>query len=64
MIDAGVLRHFEEYVAEMEKLLAENDQWGSCKHLESTVGMGGKSEISKQFIGDEDGALTRQGAHS
>ena len=57
VIDAGL--HASEYLAETERLLADNDQRGFYKHLHGTVGMGGRKARSEQFIMDEDGTLLR-----
>ena len=50
---------FEEYLAETERLLADNDQRGFYKHLKGTVGLGGRKARSEQFIMGEDGTLLR-----
>ena len=65
VIDAGVHDRFEEYVliAEMEKLLAKNDQRCFYKHLQDTVGMGGKKTLSEHFVWNEDGTLLRDKVH-
>ena len=55
MIDAGLHAYFEEYLAETERLLADNDQGGFSKHLKGTVGLGARKARSEQFIIDEDG---------
>ena len=39
VIDAGLHAYFEEYLAETERLLADNDQRGFYKHLKGTVGL-------------------------
>ena len=49
MMDAAVHSCFEEHVAETEKLPAENDQRGFCKHLKGTVEIGEKKAMSGQF---------------
>ena len=49
--------NFEEYLAETERLLADNDQRGFYKRLKGTVGLGGRKARSEQFIMDEDGPL-------
>ena len=41
MIDAGLHAYFEKYLAETERLLADNDQRGFYKHLKGTVRLGG-----------------------
>ena len=38
VIDAGLHAYVEDYLAETERLLADNDQRGFYKHLEGTVG--------------------------
>ena len=58
-IDAASLAYLEEYLVEMEIILADNDQRGFCKHLKSTVGLDGRKARSEQFIRDEDGTLPR-----
>ena len=50
--------YFEEYLAETERLLANDDQRGFPKH-QSTVGLGRTKARSEQFIRDEDGTLLR-----
>ena len=59
VIDAGLHTYFEEYLAETERLLADNDQQGFCKHLKGAVGLGGRKARSERFIMDEDGTLLR-----
>ena len=59
MIGAGLHAYFEDYLAEAERLLADNDQRGFYKHLKGTVGFGGRKARSEQFIMDEDGTLLR-----
>ena len=59
VIDAGLHAHFEEYVAETERLIADNDQGGFYTHFKGTVGLGGRKPRSEQFIMDEDGTLLR-----
>ena len=57
MIDAGLHAYFEEYLAETERLIADND--GVYKHLKGTMGLGGRKARSEQFIMDDDGTLLR-----
>ena len=59
VIDAGLHAYFEEYLAETERLFADNAQRGFSKHLKGTVGLGGRKVRSKHFIMDEDGTLLR-----
>jgi len=59
VIDAGLHAYFEEYLAETERLLADNDQRGFYKHLKGTVGLDGRKASIEQFIMDEDGTLLR-----
>ena len=59
MIAAGLHAFFEAYLAETERLLANNDQKGFYKHLTSTVGLEGTKARSEQFNRDEDGTLLR-----
>ena len=59
MIDAGLHAYFEEYLAETDRLLADNDQRSFYQHLKGTVGLGGRKARSEQFIMDEDGTLLR-----
>ena len=40
-IDAALHTFFEKYLAETERLLADNDQRGFYKHLKGTVGSEG-----------------------
>ena len=58
-IDAGLHAYFVEHLAETERLLAKNDQWGFYKQLKGTVGLGSRKARSEQFIMDEDGTLLR-----
>ena len=46
VIDAGLHAYVEEYLAETERLLADNDQRGFYKHLTGTVGLGGRKASS------------------
>ena len=59
VIDAGLLVYFEEYLAETEIILADNDQQGFYKHLKGAVGLDGRKARSEQFIMDEDGTLLK-----
>ena len=59
MIDEGLHAYFEEYLAETERLLADNDQRGFYKHLKGTVGLDSRKARSEQFIMDEDGTLLK-----
>ena len=59
VIDAGWHAHVQEYLAEAERLLAENDQRGFYKHVKGTVGLAGRNVRSEQFIMDQDGTLLR-----
>ena len=59
VIEAGLHAYFEEYPAETERLLADNNERGFYKHLKGTVGLGGRKARSEQFIMDEDGTLLR-----
>ena len=59
VIDAGLHVYIEEYLAETEKLLADNDQWGFYKQLKGAVGLGGRKARSEQFIMDGNGTLLR-----
>ena len=60
MIAAGVYAYFEEYLAETERLLANNDQQGVYKHQKSTIGLEGKKARNEQVIRDENGTLLRR----
>ena len=44
-------------------LFADNDQRGFCKHLEGTVGLGGRKARIEQFIMEEDGTPLRDKVH-
>ena len=59
MIDAGLHAYVEDYLAETERLLADNDQRGFCKHLKGTVRLDGRKARSEQFIMDDDGTLLK-----
>lgn len=55
---AGVRAYFEEYLAETEGLVADDDQRVLYDHLKSTVGLGGKREkrgASSSSIQDKTG---------
>ena len=51
--------YVEEYLAETESLLADDDQRGFYKNLKGTVGLDGRKAKNEQFIRDEDGTLPR-----
>ena len=57
--NAGLHAYFQEYLAETQRLLADNDQRGFYKHLKGTVGLGGPKVRSKKFNMDDDGTLLR-----
>ena len=57
--DAGWHAHVEEYLAEAERHLAENDQRSFHKHVRGTVGLAGRKVRSEQFIMNQDGTLLR-----
>ena len=57
VVGAGRHAYFKEYIAETERLLANNDLRGFYRHLKRTVGWEGKTARSEQFIRDEDGTL-------
>ena len=57
VIAAGVHTYFGDYLAETERLLANNEQRGFYKHLKSTVGLIRTEAMSEQFTSDEGGAL-------
>ena len=60
VIDAGLYAYFEEYLAETERLLADNDQRGFYnKHMKGTVGLDGRNARSDNLIVEEDGTLLR-----
>ena len=59
VIDAGLHAYFEDFLAETERTLADNDQRGFYKHLKGTVGLGGRKARSEQFIMDENRKLVR-----
>ena len=59
VIAAGRRAYFEEYLAETERLVANNDQRRFYKHLKITVGLEATEARSEQFIRDEDGTLLR-----
>ena len=42
VIDAELHAYIEEYLAETDRRLADNDQRGFYKHLKGTVGLGGR----------------------
>ena len=56
---SGLHAYFEEYIAETERLFADNDHRRFNKHLEGTVGLGGRKARSEQFMMDEDGTLLK-----
>ena len=47
VIDARLHAYFEEYLAETERRLADNDQWGFYEHLTSAVGLDGRKATSE-----------------
>lgn len=49
----------EGYLAETERLLADNDQRGFYNRLKRTVGFEGRNERSELFIRDEGDTLSR-----
>ena len=49
----------EEYLAETERLLVDNNHRGFYKHLKATVGLDGRKARSEQSIRDEEGRLPR-----
>ena len=51
--------YFEAYLAETERLLADNDQRDFYKHLKGTAGLDGRKARREQFIRGEDGTLLR-----
>lgn len=57
VIDEGLYAYVNEYLAETERLLNENDQWGFGKHLKGTVWLGGRKPRSDKFLMDVDGML-------
>ena len=57
--NAGLHAYFQEYLAETQRLLADNDQRGFYKHLKGTVGLGDRKARSEQPIMDEDGTPLR-----
>ena len=59
VIHAGLHAYFEGYLAEMERLLADNDLRGSKGLLKGTVGLGGRMVRSEQLFMDEGGTLPR-----
>ena len=59
MIDAGLHAYFEEFLANTERILADNDQRGFYEHLKGTVRLGDRMARSEQFSMDEDGTLLR-----
>ena len=59
MIDAGLHAYFEEFLANTERILADNDQRGFYEHLKGTVRLGDRMARSEQFIMDQDGTLPR-----
>ena len=59
VMDAGLHAYFEEYLAETERLLPDNDQRGFYKHLKSMVGLDGRKARSEQFTMDQDGTLLK-----
>ena len=57
VIDAGLHAYLEEYLADTERLLAENGQRGFYKYLKCTIRLGGRKAGSEQSIMDEDDTL-------
>ena len=59
VIDTELHVYFEVYLAERERLLADNGRRDVFKHLMGMVGLDGRKARSKQFIMDRDGTLLR-----
>ena len=59
VVAAGIHAYIEEYLADTERLLANNEQRGFYRQLTSTVGLYGEKARSEQFIRNEDGTLLR-----
>ena len=64
VMDAGLHSNFEEYVAEKERLLADNDQRGFYKHVMERWGWEVVSEKLAVHHGRGWHASNGQGAHS
>ena len=63
VIDARTHRYFEEYVAEPETLLADNNQRDFYKHLKCAVGLKDQRARGGQFIMAGEGKMLRETAH-
>ena len=64
VIDAVLHSYFEEYLAETERFLADNDHWGFYKHLTGTVRFDGRKAKSEKFMNEDGTLLKDKGAHS
>ena len=60
---AGVERFFEDYVGELEEILARRDQVGFYAHLK-TMDLEGRRTVNSQYIKDEEGRLLRDAAQT
>ena len=58
-IDAASHTHVEEYLAETETLLADNDRRGFHKYFEGTVELNGRKARGEQCVRNEHGTLPR-----
>ena len=63
VVDARVHRYRTEYVAQTERLLADNDQLGFFKLFKCTAGLKGQKARSEQFIVPEDSMVLREKVH-
>ena len=59
VIAAGLDAYCEAYLAEIERLLANNGERGFYKHRKNSVGLEGTKAKSEQLNRDEDGMLLR-----
>ena len=59
VIGASVNSHFNQFVTELERIIASGDQRGFYKHLKGAVGTEGMRVKEEQYMRDEDGILLR-----
>ena len=61
-VDGGIHAHLERYVSRLEAMYEDRDLRGLYKHLNKSVGLGGRQSGRQQYIKDENGVLPRDKA--
>ena len=61
-VDEGIHAHLERYVTRLEAMYEDRDLRGLYKHLNKSVGLGGRQSGGQQYIKDENGVLLRDKA--